>query len=45
MRQLGNVSGGLPFSVGVDAAGRLRHRKLGAYSATELKQEVAALLR
>ena len=45
LRQLGNAGAGLPFSVGVDAAGRIRHRKLGAYSAGELKQEVAALLR
>ncbi|HEY7237944.1 MAG TPA: TlpA disulfide reductase family protein [Burkholderiales bacterium] len=45
MRRLGNRSGALPFSVTVDAAGRLRERKLGAYSAAELKSDLAALLR
>jgi hypothetical protein len=29
----------------VDAEGRLRERKLGAYSAAELKSDLAALLR
>ena len=45
MRRLGNRSGGLPFTAVLDRAGRLRHRKLGAYSAAELDTEVAALLR
>jgi thiol-disulfide isomerase/thioredoxin len=45
MRRLGNRSGALPFSVTLDAAGRLRHRKLGPYSAAELDAEIAALLR
>jgi thiol-disulfide isomerase/thioredoxin len=45
MRRLGNRSGGLPFTAVLDRAGRLRHRKLGAYSAAELATEIAALLR
>jgi hypothetical protein len=45
MRALGNASGILPFSVTVDGAGRLRQRKLGAYSAQELRSDLAALLR
>jgi hypothetical protein len=45
MRALGNPSGVLPFSVTVDGGGRLRQRKLGAYSAQELRSDLAALLR
>jgi thiol-disulfide isomerase/thioredoxin len=45
MRRLGNTAGGLPFTVAVDAAGRVRQRKLGAYSAAELQAELAGLLR
>ncbi len=45
MRRLGNRSGGLPFTAVLDRAGRLRHRKLGAYSAAELDTEIGALLR
>jgi thiol-disulfide isomerase/thioredoxin len=45
MRRLGNRAGGLPFTVAVDVAGRVRGRKLGAYSAAELKAELARLLR
>ena len=45
MRALGNGSGVLPFSVTVDGAGRLRQRKLGAYSPQELRSDLAALLR
>jgi thiol-disulfide isomerase/thioredoxin len=45
MRRLGNRAGGLPFTVTVDPAGRLRRRKLGAYAATELEADLAALLR
>jgi len=45
MRRLGNRSGVLPFTVAVDSAGRLRQRKLGAYSAAGLQKELAALLR
>jgi thiol-disulfide isomerase/thioredoxin len=45
MRALGNPSGMLPFSVTVDRAGHLRQRKVGAYSAQELRSDLAALLR
>src|SRR5262245_17101224 len=45
MRGLGNPNGVLPFSVTMDGAGRLRQRKLGAYSAQELHSDLAALLR
>jgi thiol-disulfide isomerase/thioredoxin len=45
MRALGNPGGILPFSVTVDGAGRLRQRKFGAYSAKELRSDLAALLR
>ena len=45
MRDLGNRSGALPFTVMLDAAGRLRERRLGAYSAEALRAGVASLLR
>jgi thiol-disulfide isomerase/thioredoxin len=45
MRRLGNRSGGLPYTVVLDAAGRVRHRRLGAYSPEELRTEVSQLLR
>jgi thiol-disulfide isomerase/thioredoxin len=45
MRELGNPNGVLPFSVALDGAGRLRQRKVGAYSAQELRADLAALLR
>jgi len=45
MRELGNPSGVLPFSVTVDRAGHLRQRRLGAYSAQELRSDLEALLR
>jgi thiol-disulfide isomerase/thioredoxin len=45
MRRLGNRAGVLPFTVTVDHAGRVRRRKLGAYSAAELDADLAALLR
>lgn len=35
-QELGNTSGGLPFSVLIDAQGRVRHRKMGATSYKEL---------
>ncbi|MBX3604201.1 MAG: TlpA family protein disulfide reductase [Piscinibacter sp.] len=35
-RSLGNEAGGLPFSVLIDAAGRVRERKLGALSDQDL---------
>ena len=45
MHQLGNRSGGLPFSVALDRSGRLKERKLGSYSESQLRQELAGLLR
>jgi thiol-disulfide isomerase/thioredoxin len=45
MRELGNRSGGLPFTVLLDRQGRLAGRKLGAYSGAELQSALAALLR
>lgn len=36
-RQLGNTEGGLPFTVVVDAQGRVKQRKLGRLSAEEIK--------
>jgi thiol-disulfide isomerase/thioredoxin len=45
MRALGNSSGGLPFSVLLSRSGEVVHRKLGAFSAAELQQVVASLLR
>lgn len=45
MRRAGNRSGGLPFTVVLDRAGRVRERKLGAYTAAELSAGIGALLR
>jgi thiol-disulfide isomerase/thioredoxin len=45
MRNLGNKGGGLPFTVALDRSGRVRQRKLGAYSEKELATEIASLLR
>jgi hypothetical protein len=45
MRRLGNRNAALPFTVALDRAGRLRQRKLGAYTAAELKTELASLVR
>jgi len=45
MDALGNRAGMLPFSVTLDGAGRLRRRRLGAYSAEGLRADLAALLR
>jgi hypothetical protein len=44
MRRLGNANGALPFSVLLDRRGRLKDRKLGAYSATDLNSAVVGLL-
>jgi len=44
MRRLGNRSGGLPFTVGLDRRVRLVQRKLGAYAAAELNAAIAGLL-
>lgn len=43
MRRLGNAGGGLPFTVSVDTAGRVRSRKLGAYATPQLDAELKAL--
>ena len=45
MRNLGNKSGGLPFTVLLDRRGRIRQRKLGAYVQRELAAGVDSLLR
>ena len=45
VKELGNPSGGLPFTVVLDPAGRIAHRKLGAYAAPELEGIVTSLLR
>lgn len=45
MRAYGNDRDALPFTVVVDAEGRLRARKLGEYHAPELRAEIEAALR
>jgi thiol-disulfide isomerase/thioredoxin len=45
MRRVGNPAGGLPFTVMLDSSGRLRERRLGAYTAAQLNRELAGLLR
>jgi len=45
MRDLGNSSGGLPFTVVLDRAGRIASRKLGAFSGPELEEVLTPLLR
>jgi thiol-disulfide isomerase/thioredoxin len=45
MRSLGNRAGALPFTVLLDAAGRVRQTKLGAFTGQELHSGIAALLR
>ena len=37
-KSLGNATGGLPFTVVVDAKGAIAHRKLGKVSPDDLKQ-------
>lgn len=41
-RSLGNLQGGLPFTLLVDAAGRPLHRKLGALKAGDLERWAAS---
>lgn len=38
MRNLGNLTGGLPFSVILGASGQILHRKIGAVSTDDLQQ-------
>lgn len=45
MRSLGNRAGALPFTVLLDAAGRVRQTKLGAFTRQELHSGITALLR
>lgn len=40
-KQLGNLSGGLPFTVVFGADGRVQHRKMGKVSADDLRSWVA----
>lgn len=42
-KSLGNLSGGLPFSVALDAAGQVRQRRMGKLSGTDLQQWGRAL--
>ena len=45
MKEIGNPTGGLPFSVLLDRQGRVAHRKLGAFSRAELEGILAPLVR
>jgi len=45
MKNLGNPSGGLPFSLVLDRRGRVAHRKLGPLAEAELEGIVTPLLR
>jgi thiol-disulfide isomerase/thioredoxin len=45
MKDLGNSSGGLPFSLFLDRRGRVSHRKLGPLAGPELEGIVTSLLR
>jgi thiol-disulfide isomerase/thioredoxin len=45
MKDLGNASGGLPFSLFLDRRGRVTHRKLGPLASPELEGIVTSLLR
>jgi thiol-disulfide isomerase/thioredoxin len=42
-KQLGNTTGGLPFSVVIDAQGRVRTRKMGAIREADFSQWVSAV--
>ena len=44
MRQLGNVAGGLPYTVVADRQGNLVHRKLGAFKGTDLDSILGPML-
>jgi thiol-disulfide isomerase/thioredoxin len=43
LRSLGNAQGGLPFSVAIDADGRIRHRRLGESKYEELASWASSL--
>lgn len=43
MRQLGNPSGGLPYTVFLDRKGRIAHRKLGALKGPDLEDVLSRL--
>lgn len=43
MRQLGNGSGGLPYTLIVDGRGRVASRKLGAFKGSELEETLSNL--
>ena len=45
MKEVGNPSGGLPFSLLLDRAGRIASRKLGAFDRRELEGIVAPAVR
>ena len=45
MRKLGNSAGGLPYNIVLDRQGAIARRKLGAFSAPELRQAVDGLVR
>jgi len=42
-RAFGNSAGGLPFTVVIDAQGKVRYAKLGRIDAAELRQALSAL--
>jgi thiol-disulfide isomerase/thioredoxin len=43
LRNLGNRTGGLPYTVGLDRYGAIAERRLGALKETELRQVLASL--
>ena len=45
LRELGNASGALPYTVALDRSGALVYRKLGALTDAELRQVLASLIR
>ena len=44
LRALGNKTGGLPYTVGLDRSGALAERRLGALKEPELRQVLASLV-
>jgi thiol-disulfide isomerase/thioredoxin len=45
MRKVGNPAGGLPYNLILDRQGAIAHRKLGAFTAADLRQTVDGILR